>query len=135
MECNESGMNVISRFDGDHHCTASSWQVYFQNQFEENQRFINAQMKLMKENKTCLQRNASLQGTRRSDLESNNYEGQEQSFMIQHNSNLQEEYAHQCLAEFAPMLKVFFGGDDDDESTASADETSQYDADATWSLL
>jgi hypothetical protein len=145
MECNESGMNVSSRFYGDNHCTASSWQVYFQKQFDENQRIINAQKKLMKESKAYLmtmqQRNASLQGTRSSELHSlslqhwkNTDDGQEKIFMKQQNFALQEEYAHQCLAEFAPMLKSFFGGDDD-ESTASDEQDSRLsDADASWPL-
>jgi hypothetical protein len=131
MECNESGMNVSSRFYGDNHCTASSWQVYFQKQFDENQRIINAQKKLMKESKAYLmtmqQRNASLQGTRSSELHSlslqhwkNTDEGQELTFMKQQNSALQKEYAHHCLAEFAPMLSSLLGGDDEVLAGSSA---------------
>jgi hypothetical protein len=140
---NASDTNMSIRFDEDHNCTTGdSWQFYFQKQLEENQRIINAQMKLMKENKACLvtmqQRNASLEGTRSSELHSslslqhwtNTDEGQEQTFTKQPNFALQKD----CLAEFAPMLKSFFGGDDD-ETTASGEEDSRLsDADASWSL-
>jgi hypothetical protein len=138
-------MKMSISFDGDHNCnTSGSWQSYFQKQLNENQRIINAQMKHMKENKAYLmtmqQRNTSLQGMRSSELHSlslqhgkNTDEGQEQTFMKHRNFALQKEYANQCLAELAPMLKSFFGGDDD-ESTSSGEEESISDADASWSL-
>jgi hypothetical protein len=141
----DSDMKMSISFDGDHSATTGgSWQSYFQKQLDENQRIINAQMKHMEENKAYLmtmqQRNDSLQGTRSSELHSlslqhwkNTDEGQEQTFIKQRNFALQKEYAHHCLAEFAPMLKSFFGGDGD-ESTASGEEESLSDAAASWSL-
>jgi hypothetical protein len=142
---NKSDTKMSIIFDGDHNCTAGdSLQSYFQKQLDKNQRIINAQMRHMKENKAYLmtmqQRNTSLQGTSSGELDSmslqdckNTAEGQEQTFTKQRDFVLQKEYAHQCLAEFAPMLKSFFGGDDD-KSTASVEEESLSDADASRSL-